>query len=104
MRDVRPRGGHYPGHVRDEFLDALEEYLLQRADTPTRLVAACGAVWFCTDIVPNDYFTWAGDIRGLRVKSRTYAALARAIRAAVSRSPIHVAVWGSTARPRRRGA
>ena len=87
-----PRGGHYPGHLRDEFIEALEEYLAGRANDPSRLVAACGTVWSCTDVVPNDYFEWAKDIRGVEVKSRTYAALARGIRGALSNAaPVRAA-------------
>ena len=83
-RAAQPRGGHHPGHLRDEFIEALEEYLLRRAKTATRLVAACGAVWNCTDTVPNDYVLWAENIRGVTAKLRSYAALARAIRATLS--------------------
>lgn len=94
------RCGHYPGHLRDEFIEALEEYLVGEAESPNRLITACGAVWGCTDIVPNDYFTWAEDISGLTVKSRTYAALARGIRAALRDTPAALGTdVGDAARP-----
>lgn len=50
-----------------------------------RLVRACALVWKRTDCPPNDVFVYAAeDIEGVEPKRRTYAALARAVRAALA--------------------
>ena len=87
------RNGHAPGHVRDTALAAFEAWLHWNGDGPEPTVEyevhyephqipisrACGLVWNCTDIVPG----WIVDqiVRDelLPIRSRTYAAVARAI-------------------------
>ena len=84
-RSYVARGGHFPGHLRDEFVEALWQYRDDPSTPTDRLVRACGLVWNCTDCLPNDVFVYAAeDIEGVEPKRRTYAALARAVRAALA--------------------
>ena len=92
MRTV-PRGGHFPGHIRDTFLEAIEEFAEWEPGTPEPSVTleiryephqiplskACGLLWNCADVLPG----WAFDQLvgcGLDVRRQTYAAAARAMR------------------------
>jgi hypothetical protein len=40
--------GHAPGHLRDRFLELIEE-----CDYSRELTALAGKLWNCTDIVPG---------------------------------------------------
>jgi hypothetical protein len=84
--------GHAPGHVRDTACAAFESWAVWdgRGPEPTveyevhyepheiSLSRACKLVWNCTDIVPGSVIDRLV-FEGLGVKSRTYAACARAI-------------------------
>jgi len=86
------RGGRCPGHVRDTFLAAIEAYLNWRPGEPKPTVehevryvprqisisAACGLVWNCNDCLPGREADRLLDDR-LPMKSRTFAAAARAM-------------------------
>jgi hypothetical protein len=84
--------GHAPGHVRDAACAAFEawaswngtgleptvEYEVHYEPRQIRVSRVCGFVWNCTDIVPDSVINQLlGE--GLGIKSRTYAACARAI-------------------------
>jgi hypothetical protein len=86
------RYGHAPGHVRDTACAAFEAWIAWNGKSPEPTVEyeikyapheipiskACTLVWNCTDIVPGDLIDrLVGE--GLELKSRTYAACARAI-------------------------
>lgn len=80
----RPRHGHLPGHIRDEFGDAIDEYLEGKVKAD-RLLKACGQVWNCTDITPRTMHEAGAHIVEDQLPARrTYAALARSIRRALS--------------------
>src|SRR5262245_21907195 len=85
-------GGHAPGHVRDAFIDALDQFEAWENGEPEpsieidgqalSLSEVCGLVWNCTDIMPaavrnalKDLLDAHGDARCFR---GTYAAGARA--------------------------
>jgi hypothetical protein len=84
--------GHAPGHVRDAACAAFEawasrdgigpeptvEYEVLYEPHQIPLSRACKLVWNCTDIVPGSVIDQLLD-EGLGIKSRTYAACARAI-------------------------
>jgi hypothetical protein len=84
--------GHAPGHVRDAACAAFEawaswngtgpepfvEYEVHYEPRQMRISQVCGFVWNCTDIAPGSVINQLLD-EGLEIKSRTYAACARAI-------------------------
>ena len=86
------RYGHAPGHIRDTACDAFQAWIDWDGEAPEPTVEheihyvpheiliskACGLVWNCTDIVPGSLTDAIVDA-GLPIKSRTYAAIARAI-------------------------
>ncbi|QRM35835.1 hypothetical protein [Microvirga sp. VF16] len=76
------RGGHAPGHLRDEFLEALEAYYKNRNDSKIRatLAATCARLWNCTDILPGSDADRVADLIGGERRSYSYAAAARKIR------------------------
>jgi len=90
---------HAPGHVRDAFCAATEAFLKWTPGEPEPSVAlddwrnprsvtvseACGLVWNCRDILPALLFD---ELRGgLPMRRQTYAACARAMKAAVTSGP-----------------
>jgi len=91
---MRVYSGHAPGHVRDTFLAAIEEFDQWNGEgpeptvefevnyepRPITLSQACGLVWNCTDIVPGDYRDMICDNFDTRVRG-TYAGCARVMRA-----------------------
>jgi hypothetical protein len=93
------RHGHAPGHVRDTFCEAVIAFTEWNAGEPEPRVAfeidyephqipisrACTLVWQCNDIIPGHLFDWLRDDGGLEMKRQTYAACARAMRAAIKR-------------------
>jgi hypothetical protein len=95
-------GGHAPGHIRDMFLEAVEAFREWDGDGPEPTVElevnyelqpialsdACGILWNCPDILPGDAFnTLTGDCE-LELQRRTYAAAARAMKAALEKAAI----------------
>jgi hypothetical protein len=87
-----PRGGHFPGHVRDAFLEAVEAFTEWKPNTPEPTVtaevaheprpitisAACRLLWNCSDVLPGDaYRSLEGS--GLPLGRQTYASAARAM-------------------------
>jgi hypothetical protein len=89
------KGGHAPGHYRDCFERAVEAFMKWKGRGPEPMVEfeinyvptkisvsqACGLLWNCTDILPG----WIVDeIEELGLKSRTYAAGARAMRRSIA--------------------
>ena len=98
----RPRGGHFPGHLRDAFILAIEAYMswndeepepkvevsVNYEPTPFRISEVCKILWNCTDILPNlwyreltDNAIWPSEGPG----SQTYAAAARYMLAEIER-------------------
>jgi hypothetical protein len=87
------RYGHAPGHVRDTAMAAFEawlgwdysdpeptvEYEIHYEPHQISISRACGLVWNCTDIVPGWIIDEIVVNELLPIKSRTYAAVARAI-------------------------
>jgi hypothetical protein len=92
MSTYHRRGGHYPGHYRDAFLEAIDAFSAWEANEPeptiefetnfvprdVKLSEACRLLWNCSDILPTHAFTTIEDC-GIRPGRRTYAAAARAI-------------------------
>jgi hypothetical protein len=86
------RYGHAPGHLRETAGAAFEAFLAWDGSEPEPTVEyevhyephlipiskACTLVWNCTDIVPG-LIVDPLITEGLDIKSRTYAACARAI-------------------------
>jgi hypothetical protein len=84
-----PGGGHAPGHLRNEFLEALEAHYKNleahyknRTDSKIRerLAAACALVWNCTDILPGSDAAMVADLVSGERRGYSYAAAARQIR------------------------
>jgi hypothetical protein len=91
------RSGHAPGHVRETFLAAADAFIQWEPGEPEPVVdfernyvaqpipisQACGMLWNCTDIMPGSEY---GRLQQeeLPVRRQTYAACARAMRAAIS--------------------
>ena len=98
----RLRNGHAPGHIRETFLSAVDAFLewkvgeplptvefeIRYVPRPISIMKACGLVWNCTDIMPGTSFDILKDDARLEMKSRTYAACARAMHAAIPATPI----------------
>jgi hypothetical protein len=100
MSRIVPRGGHFPGHVRDAFLDAIEAFTdwepgkpeptveLERhyVPQPVTLSNMCGLLWNCADVLPGSAFDALADVLAdydIDLTRRTYAAAARSMRAAI---------------------
>lgn len=100
MTRIVPRAGHFPGHVRDAFLDAIEAFAEWQDGEPLPMVeferhyvpqqmtlsAMCGLLWNCTDALPGSAFDALADALDeydIPLKRRTYAAAARSMRAAI---------------------
>jgi hypothetical protein len=67
------RSGHAPGHLRNPFLDAVEELPRgYRGSDLLPLRAAAGRLWNCTDVFPGH----ACDILGIE-RGSSYAQAAR---------------------------
>lgn len=73
-----PSGGHYPGHLRDAFIEGVER--CQPGIAPIAVDAelhrVAGVVWNCTDVLPGEYCQQLELPAGF-----TYAQAARRIRA-----------------------
>ena len=91
------RGGHAPGHLRDEFLHLLDEYFdgpaeeadeaAHNAEVVPKLHAISGTLWNCRDVTPGiveyilDQVGWLETYRGGPTYScSTYARAARLVR------------------------
>jgi hypothetical protein len=101
-RNNLPRSGHFPGHLREAFLAAIEAYLVweDRESEPKITVEihyqeremliseVCGWLWNCTDILPGteyrelvDNARWEHEAP----KCQTYAAAARYLLSEIKR-------------------
>ncbi|QHO76289.1 hypothetical protein ACH79_30480 [Bradyrhizobium sp. CCBAU 051011] len=96
VHNARLRHGHAPGHVRETFSNAVDQFLNWKPGEAEPVVEyevnyephsisisrACTLVWNCTDIAPGDLVS---DLLNdnVQLKSRTYAACARAMHAAI---------------------
>jgi hypothetical protein len=89
----RRRGGHYPDHLRQLFLDTIDAFRRWEDDDPDEpkvedgsrkwtLSEACGKVWNCTDILPSISREILG-LRGIELDCCTYATAARALLARI---------------------
>jgi hypothetical protein len=92
------RGGHFPGHIRETFLEAIEAYCDWNSGEPEPIVtlevnyeprpitisAACGLLWNCADILPYRTVQQLEDT-GLAIGRRSYAGAARAMRERICR-------------------
>jgi hypothetical protein len=89
------RPGHAPGHVRETFGAAVEAFLawtsgpeptvvqVDHEATQIPISHACTLVWDCTAVIPNRLWFGLTEGAGLDVKTRTYAACARAMHATI---------------------
>ena len=83
-------GGHFPGYLRDSFLEAIDGCESWESDEtePTIEVGYSGEqlsvseifrkLWNCTDIMPGNDFDYLANM-DVYPKKRTYAAAARAL-------------------------
>ena len=92
----RHQGGHYPGHLRDAFIEAIDAYCGWEPGTPEptvevefgyvprpmTLTQVCGLMWNCTDILPS-LEVGALEHHGIELQRSTYAAAARAMKFAI---------------------
>jgi hypothetical protein len=92
----RHNGGHYPGHLRDAFIEAIEAYRNWESGTlePTvevefgyvprqmTLTQVCGLMWNCTDVLPSIEVSEL-ERCSIEVRMNTYAAAARAMKSAI---------------------
>jgi hypothetical protein len=97
VHNARLRQGHAPGHVRETFTNAVDEFINWKSGDPEPVVEhevnyepcpipisrACTLVWNCTDVVPGDLVSDLLNDAELEIKSRTYAACARAMHAEI---------------------
>jgi hypothetical protein len=97
VHNARLRHGHAPGHVRETFTNAVDEFLNWKPGGAEPMVEyevnyephsipisrACTLVWNCTDIVQGDLVSDLLNEAELEIKSRTYAACARAMHAEI---------------------
>jgi hypothetical protein len=82
--------GHAKGHVRDAFLNAIEEFLRWTGESPEPTVefedrtitisAACGMLWNCTDVLPHASRDALSDYG----RQSSYAVAARCIKRAIA--------------------
>jgi transcriptional regulator with XRE-family HTH domain len=93
------RGGHAPGHLRDAFLEWVDESIRLSADNPLpstvtindepRPVAwLFGQLWNCSDVLPRQSFEGVNEILASEhapvIDRQTYAAAVRALKPLVS--------------------
>jgi hypothetical protein len=97
VRNARLRHGHAPGHVRETFTNAVDQFLNWKPGEAEPVVEhevnyepcsipisrACTLVWNCTDIAPGDLVFELRNDAQLEIKSPTYAACARAMHTAI---------------------
>jgi len=96
----RHNGGHFPGHLRDAFIEAVAAYRAWESDEPEPTIAVefgyverqmtltqvCGLLWNCTDILPSGEVSEL-EYRGIELRTNTYAAAARAMKSAIEDTP-----------------
>jgi hypothetical protein len=89
-------GGHYPGHLREAFIGAIETYCDWEPGKPEptvnvefgyvprqmTLTQVCGLMWNCTDFLPEHEVGQLEDC-GIKLQRNTYAAAARAMKFAI---------------------
>jgi hypothetical protein len=97
VHNARLRHGHAPGHVRDTFVNAVDEFLnwkpgeaeptvdyeVNYKSRPIPISRASTLVWNCTDIAPGDLVFELRNDAQLEIRSSTYAACARAMHAEI---------------------
>jgi hypothetical protein len=85
---VYARSGHAPGHLREAFLEALEAYYDSPGGAQARadLLAACGPLWKCTDVLPGGDCDLVRDIVNDDRRGFSYAVAARRIYATLAPS------------------
>jgi len=85
-----PRSGHFPGHLREAFCNAIEAFMTWDDGEPEPTVdvefnweprpmpvsKVCGLLWNCSDILPGHYCSWL-EYADIELRRRTYAAAAR---------------------------
>jgi hypothetical protein len=71
-----PKSGHAPGHLRDAFLDAVDEVMANRPVDR----AIFGRLWNCTDQLP---WSTVEQVREMGATTGTYASAARVLMAQV---------------------
>jgi hypothetical protein len=79
--------GHFPGHLRGRFEEAVEAFRLSNDDEPMPevdsepILEIFGKLWNCSDILPSGVVS---DLEycDIEIKSRTYGSAARALREA----------------------
>ena len=91
------RYGHAPGHIREAFLNAIEEFMAWNDGEPeptvdvefdyvpntTPISAVCGLLWNCTDILPGSVYRDLRDGAQIELRRQTYAAAAQGMRAVI---------------------
>ena len=94
--DHRRYHGHYPGHWRDAFLEAIQAYRDWKPGQPEPTIEmelhyqtvhvpmsrVFGKLCHCTDVLPGSDFNQLA-YYGIEPKRRSYAAAARALLAAM---------------------
>ena len=93
------RGGHAPSHLRDAFLEWLEESIELSANNPLPLTVTIGdeprpvawlfgQLWNCSDVLPRQAFDEVNDILASEnapaIDRQTYAAAVRALKPLIS--------------------
>jgi len=75
--------GHAPSHIRERFCELVSQAVresLSRAEWE-ELFRLTGSLWRCTDIVPDDVISDAGEICGEDIpQGSTYAQVCRVLR------------------------
>jgi transcriptional regulator with XRE-family HTH domain len=89
------RGGHAPGHLREAFLDWLDEYIelppeettpppVEISGEPRPVSWLFGQLWNCTDVLPRAAFEMVNEIleaeQAAPIDRQTYAAAVRALK------------------------
>jgi transcriptional regulator with XRE-family HTH domain len=93
------RGGHAPGHLRDAFLEWLQESIhsppgeplptmVEVSDEPRPIAWLFGQLWNCSDILPRQDFESVNEIlvseNAPAIDRQTYAAAVRALKPLVN--------------------
>jgi transcriptional regulator with XRE-family HTH domain len=94
-----PRGGHAPGHLREAFLEWLQESMhsptseplstmVEVGDEPRPITWLFGQLWNCSDILPRQDFESVNEILASEnapaIDRQTYAAAVRALKPLVN--------------------
>jgi hypothetical protein len=87
MTAMKRYNGHFPGHLREDFGNAVDAYESWNDDEPEPTVEEMpiskvfGKLWNCSDILPSGIVSSLENC-DVEIKSRTYGAAARALREA----------------------